>query len=204
MQILKNSVELWQMNHPGAHYLDGAPLNDKIDKEDLWDLIQSEFNFMMVTEQDSTTYHYRVLQFFKIHKYNFDKLVDSQHFDYDPIDNFRWKQVTTADTSTQNRYTNNKDGNSEMVNLVSAFNDIPSPSGNTYNDTEKERDKNTYGENQNGNNSGTVDFDETVTRTGHSEKSFQELIEEERKLALFNIYHFIANAFAKELLVGVW
>lgn len=207
-QILKNSVELWQLSHTEAFYLDGAPINEKIDKHLLWDYILAEFSFMEIVEQDSITFHYRVLQFFKKYKYNIDKLVESQHFNYDPIDNFRWKQhlVRDVDSETHNDYRDNKNGNSENVHFISAFDDIPSPSNGTFVDTEHSRDTSKYNDDMSGDNNGTgaIDTDEVIERTGHADKSFQELIEEERKLSQFNIYNWIADKFSKELLIGIW
>lgn len=138
------------------------------------------------------------------------------------------RDVATTDnkttTGTKNgtasgEWEEERKSNGQDVNLVSAFNDLPATI-NSLKDTEHDRvvsetkqiadgtNSETTNETTSGKEDATGAVDEDVTehieRTGTQGHSYQELIEEERKQAEFNIYKWIGRHFCKELLIAVW
>lgn len=264
---LATCVELWETIHAGSKFFDEMSVNADINKTQLFRYIMNEFDEMETIDGNSDVFHERVKTFFKIHKWNIDKLVETTLYEYDPINNYSWEQdrklerdVGTKNTSnkttkennsaTTNKITENEKtgtdqenknwtetGNSDGsdINLVSAFNDLPATLNN-LSDSERDRtvSHNNYekggndsvtgsnSENQNGSEEvvgvetkngsddkvdvGSVDEDvtEKIKRTGISGKTYQELIEEQRQTAEFNIYKWIGRHFCKELLIAVW
>lgn len=131
------------------------------------------------------------------------------------------KVTDDATSSTVEQYSEDGTSNDMIANLVSAFNDIPSNPPN-YQDTEHDRKLNNGSYDKNGDRS--IDFSsnevtdlakdeerdytenvgEDITRHGNDKNTFQQLINEERAVAEFNIYKWIGRHFQRELLTGVW
>lgn len=324
-------IDLWTLQNPDKDFFDGIELHEAIDKESLLDYLLLEYMYLDTVDTSSRAFHLRVKNFFKIHKWNIDKLCESMLFEYKPLDNYhvnstvetdRDKKVdTTTDrdqTSTSNKQSTNTgeesktlkdttDRNQDIdntkntitigeesktdtekitsekdwdetdhmtetdLNLVSAFNDIPSPEiistdpiKYKYNDTEHDRQQiiadttkegtESITTNKNGHydidssttvsETGTESLTENITKNEHYDtdtkndlteelkghvnediikneitdegivedsykygnigKSYQSLIEEERKQAQFNIYKWIARHFCRELLISLW
>lgn len=86
---------LWEMNHPEKDYLDDIPINVFIDKSALLDFIISECGDMTVVDDHSEVFYYRVKTFFRIHKWNIDKLCESMNFEYQPLNNYHGTEDST-------------------------------------------------------------------------------------------------------------
>lgn len=294
----QNLIQLWELQNPNAGYLSTAEINPAIDKQALEEYLLSEFGEMQALYGTVSLFIGKVNSFFKIHKYNIDKLCETLNYEYDPLNNFGWERTqrtdSTEDTTmdrdrnlkfdTERNTTDNQnknidfdtnrtttDDNTETtdrtktttgnisetnVHFVSAFNDDESPEqigtdiyGHPiykYNDTEEYRntisqsntetvkDTGTVKDNRDivtggkdktvetlsdtENKTGTDTTKETINdvgkkvgdenivekKKGNLGKSYQSLIEEERRLAEFNIYKWIGNHFSKELLISVW
>lgn len=249
-----------QMNNPNADIWGDVQVHHLIDKEAMINHILLEYGGMEIIEFDSRTYKLRIDNFFKIHKWNIDKLAESLNFYYNPIGNVNfhvhdkwtrdeqidntWNRDEQIDFESDRTMNNNKhqtddtryheNGSSSGVdtNFVSAFNDIESRENNIV-DTEHDRTTHSARYEKDGTENLTRDIredegegittgqtegeskveqqiedegkDETIDKYGHEAgQSFQELIEEERQQAQFNIYHWIGNKFANECLVTVW
>lgn len=228
---LGNSVQLWEMKHPGIKYFDGMKINAEINVDSLFNWLMYEYSSMETSEGDSGTFHDKVKYFFEIHDWNITKLVESTLLEYDPITDYRWiqtREMTDDTDKTENATASKSDKRDNewsekvkfkgtQINLVSAFNDIPSTLDNLH-DTEKDRTitKNTTDTSGNSNETGNDNtesnkvgtigevLNETIARTGVQGKTYQELIEEERRQAEFNIYKWIGKHFCKELLIAIW
>lgn len=272
-------IDLWELQNPNKEFFDGIELHEAIDKEALLDYLLLEYMYLETVDTSSKAFHLRVKNFFKIHKWNIDKLCESMLFEYKPLDNYhvnstvetdRDKKVDTItdrDQTTELQKDSEKIGeesktdtekivsdkdwdehdhmNETDVNLVSAFNDQPSPEANAsdptkwhYNDSEHDRQSISADTTKEGtesvttNKNGHYDLDnkdtlsetdkgklnEDITKNeitdegivedsykyGNIGKSYQSLIEEERKQAQFNIYKWIARHFCRELLISLW
>lgn len=244
---LRDAVTLWEMEHPTSKFMDEFVINAEVNKDSLFDYLMYEYEGMQIIDGHSGIFHDRVRMFFEIHKWNIDKLAESLQFEYDPLQNYRWKQhrdmdreqdvnsntnrdVTTTttegiDTNTTGSWDEQGKDSGEDVNLVSAFNDLPSKD-KPWVDTEHHRDIDDSKYSKDGSSTQTTHTDdvintktdddtaktenldenvlEDITREGTNGVSYQELIEEERKQAEYNIYKWIGKHFCKELLVALW
>lgn len=216
---LRDIVDIWEMQNKGS-FFDDVHVNALVDKSALIDYLMLEYQDMITIDSDSGMFHFRVVNFFKIHKWNIDKLAESLNFEYNPLGNVnyhlhnKWHRTEDIDTKkdededwTEHGHTDEQD-----VNLVSAYNDVPSTINNLQ-DTEHHRDVIDIDYSKEGTDDKTTvyheeqdeNYDGTTDKWGHeSPNSFQELIEEERKQAQFNIYKWIGKHFCLELLVSIW
>lgn len=272
-------IDLWTLHNPNKDFFDGIELHESLDKEALLEYLLLEYMYMDTVDTSSLAFHMRVINFFKIHKWNINKLCESMLLKYTPLDNYhinstvetdRDKKVDTitdreqitelqknsekigeeSKTDTEkiisDKYWDEHDKMAETdVNFVSAFNDIPSPEAIgtdptkwKYNDTEHDRqhiaadtdkegtenittnknshydlgNKDTLSETDNGKLNEDITKNEITDegivedsyKYGNTGKSYQSLIEEERKQAQFNIYKWIARHFCRELLISLW
>ena len=229
---LRDIVDIWEMKNSGKKFFDAITLNAIVDKNALIDYLMFEYQDMITIDSNSGSFHERVIMFFKIHKWNIDKLAESLEFYYNPIGNVnyhlhnKWHRDETilrdedidSDKVEDEDWTEQGHTDEQDVNLVSAFNDVPSTINNLI-DTEHHRDvididytkqgtddkETVYHETQDEDQVEDENYDGTIDKWGHdSPNSFQELIEEERQQAQFNIYKWIGKHFCLELLVSLW
>lgn len=214
---LLNIIEMWEMQNPNVGFFDECAINSLVNKKDLLDYLLLEYGELEPVDAYSNLFHKRVANFFKIHKWNIDKLVESQNFKYKPLDTYHGSEHRTEDISTVENvdtgvsYEESGNSNANTVNLVSAFNDVRSPNGKEYIDSEHDRQETTSNYDKDGSSDTDMDRtqdvneNENTTREGKDgNSSYQSLIEEERQQAQFNLYKWIAKHFSIELLVCVW
>lgn len=241
---LSDSVELWKIANPNKEWFNfTVDTNGILNRDALWNYLYLEYCDMRIIEPHSQIFHDRVEMFFDIHRWNIDKMVATMELKYNPIEDFRWHQHRKMDrdqtvdtdvehglTETENQTTNEDwsdsgSSNGSEVHLVSAFNDVPSPTGDNpphYEDTEEYRDVTSEHHENEGDRDVVVDdsrrLDEDTTKNevtdedvhedidkfGINDHTYQELIEQERKQAEFNIYKWIARHFGKECMIAVW
>lgn len=217
--LLKNVVEIWELKNPNNSFFDSVQITAPIDRETLWDYLIIQYGGMDTVEGNSEYFRFMVENFFKTHDWNISKLWESTQFKYEPLDNYRYRE----ETENNEVIDNDKEWNvhnrafSQTVGRVMGFN-TPEPDSVLWKDSAgepvyisvgNEAERNMFS--SDGDEFGTqdidqtTDFNETVNKTGHSpEHTFQELIEEERTQAEFNIYKWIGRHFSRELLIGIW
>lgn len=217
---LIETVETWRIVHQTNSFWDSFILNNKLDRNALIDYLMLEYGDMVVLDDSIYTFRLRVETFFKTHKWNIDKLTESLDFEYDPIHNTKWHRHEKWDRdetidvhqNRDNEWTENGHTDETDTNYVSAFNDPESREGSIV-DTEHDRTvvdidyhkdgtDDTITDTNTVENEGYVgDVDETGHKNNHT---YQQLIEEERQQAQFNIYKWIARHFSTELLITIW
>lgn len=227
---LANAVELWEYQHSGTNFMNGFTIHKDVNKATLLDYLLYDYGELRTVETNSDAFHDAVDNFFKVHKWNIDKLADSMNLQYDTLGNVDWKQVqdfdrgqdfdsaTDRDVGTDRKegILKDEEGTSDETDkhYVSAYNDDDR-------DTPKSRDTihKSYEETQSIDDSETINtaedifkteqtkenIDLVITKKGHDGNiSYQSLIEEERKQAQFNLYKWIGNYFSTELLICLW
>lgn len=233
-----NAVELWEYQNSGKKFMNDIVIHKDVSKDILLDYLLYDYGTFRTVETNSDSFHDEVVNFFKVHKWNIDKLADSMSLDYDTLGNVDWKQVQDydrgedfdsitdrdvnvdrmEDIETNKHWDEKGSSDEEDKNFVSAYND-------ENRDTPKSRDTIHKSYEQSGNDKTDVDDDENIstaedivknevtkenidviiTKKGHDGNiSYQSLIEEERKQAQFNLYKWIGNHFANELLICLW
>lgn len=144
---------LWELNNPDKSYFDDIPIHAFVDKEALLDFIVMECGDLRVVDNNSGFFYERVRMFFKIHKWNIDKLCESQQYEYEPLDNYHsiedrkvdrdvaFDSVTdrdqtddtvtdrgvTEDEHTHKDWTDKGTTDEQDVHYISAYNDLESP-----------------------------------------------------------------------------
>lgn len=211
---------MWELNNPKGTFWNAIPLHELVIKDWLANYLIREYGDLWTVEENSETFHQAVINFFQVHKWNIDKLAESLDFDYNPIWNHdkyehnKWgrDESIATDTYEDEDWTEHGHTDETDVNLVSAFNDVPSTLG-ALSDTEHHRDVIEIDYSKEGTDDKYTDrdqvededFEGTIHKWGHdANMSYQQLIEEERAQAQFNIYKWIGNHFVNELLISIW
>lgn len=146
----------------------------------------------------------------KSHKYEYDKLVDTLSLEYNPIENYSMTEKGT-DTRTPNITQTNKGINTNTVGV-----DTSITTGKTTFDKSDSFINDTKTTNT-GTNTDTQDIDTTVTTAGNEKTvheftrsgnigvtTSQQMIESERKLAMFSVVDLFVKAIADIILIGVY
>lgn len=146
----------------------------------------------------------------KSHKYEYDKLVDTLSLEYNPIENYSMTEKG-KDTRTPDITQTNKGKNTNTVGLDTSITTAKTTfdkSTDFINDT-----KTTNA----GTNTDTQDINTTVTTAGNETTAHeltrsgnigvttsQQMIESERKLAMFSVVDLFVKAIADIILIGVY
>lgn len=146
----------------------------------------------------------------KSHKYEYDKLVDTLSFEYNPIENY-----SMTEKGTNTRAPNiTQTGTGENVNSASADNTATTgkttfdKSGSFINDTQT-TNAGTTSDTTNITTTNKTTGNETttheITRSGNiGVTTSQQMIESERKLAMFSVVDIFVKAIADIILIGVY
>lgn len=210
----------WYETVNGKSMWNDFVLTEKINRQALIDYLMDEYADMEVIDNNSKVYYRKINNFFLVHKWNIDKLAETLEFDYNPIWNShhfeheKWARDETIneDTYRDDDWTEHGTTHEQDVHGVSAYNDtqgtIESPI-----DTEDYRDVMDVNYSKEGTDDTTTDKDTVededytgdIEKWGHDpNKTYQELIEQEREQAQFNIYKWIASHFCNEMLIAIW
>lgn len=146
----------------------------------------------------------------KSHKYEYDKLVDTLSLEYNPIENYSMTEKG-KDTRTPDITQTNKGKNTNTVGL-----DTSITTGKTTFDKSTDFINDTKTTNT-GTNTDTQDINTTVTTAGNEiteheitrsgnigVTTSQQMIESERKLAMFSVVDLFVKAIADIILIGVY
>ena len=198
-------------NYPDI--FDGMVLPDGVEKEVVINSIVSELAELDLLYSNPIVLKPLIAVWSNKELYNWKKLFATMNFDYNPIDNFDRTETETIN----NEKTNNASGTqaSETTNnLQIASENVHKVSGyNSASLLENEGDNGTV------NNTGTVGNNitsnsnskdtGTESRTLHSRGNIgvtttQQMIEQERKIAEFNIYDYIVQSFKNRFCLMVY
>ena len=201
-------------------FFDDADIDERINRKALADTILRRCGTLQPVYTDTRMFKFFSNSFFYERATTIKKLIDTTEFEYNPIENYDRKQDITRDENvtagigntvvTTPNTTQTVVGNSSVngENKVSAYD------ASAYQPKDKSEISNT--ENSTTTNTGTVQT--TTTQNGTdmtTEKTqirshgnigvttTQSLIEQERKVALFNIYNWIAIEFEQQFFICV-
>lgn len=198
-------------NYPDI--FDDMYIPEGMDKELLINSITTELAEMTVLYSNPIVLKPLISVWSHKEKYNWDKLIATTKFDYNPIDNYdrtetetiAGRKSTTASGSQNATTENNLLVSSDNVHKQAGYNT------NTMFDTESDTGSvNNTGTvtNNIASNSNSNDTDNTE-RTLHSRGNIgvtttQQMIEQERKIADFNIYDYIVQSFKNRFCLMVY
>lgn len=215
----------------GDNIFNDITLPTGLDKSVLINRIMWRCHEFSVGHTDPEFMHFEIINFFKVHYREFEKMVELSELEYNPIENYdrqeTWRDDGTFQTNTSmssegetttsntNRTTNLKtDVDTTNTNTVAAFNsssyephDKSVTSGsNTTNGTITDTGTGTHEDSTTGNENGTnanvhsgrVHGNIGVTTT-------QQMIQSSLELEpMLNIYNYISDLFADEMVIQVY
>lgn len=155
-----------------------------MDSDYISDLIVGEYGEMEPLYKSTVAFRARVRMFWKENTPVYNALIATTEYDYNPLDDHDYKTHRDADGKTHN------DENGENHFFHNAFNQaVSSPHDN---DTgENHRD-------------GKWEDHYDITRNGINRNTYQELIEQQRRVVEFHVEHYILRDWRKYLMVAVW
>ena len=204
-------------------------LDSRINREDMNRIIIKELGNHRPYTTNTVVLKFAIEEFFTKYRYNITKLIDTMYYEYNPLTNKDIKEVTdrdmlentddtehrssTGDIDNTDRYTTGQTETTTSEDKVSAYDssayqpkDFNNGSANrsTEHSAETTSDiKSTVDTNKDTDTKTAEDI--TKTTTGKDgDTSYQTLIEQERRLAEFNIFNWIINQMRKELFLLVY
>ena len=211
---LIDSINLWRLQNQNEFYFNDIVLDERLNKEDLYNMILTEYMNMLVLYANPQLFKTTVKLFFLKNRDRISDLIDTTVLNYDPLENYSTvetgkldrtgtKGFTQADNRTENI---TREGKTTSTHYVSAFNNVQGEDVEQSRDVieanEKVVDTENYTSAQDTN---TKDNEETRdTKKGITNLTYQDLVEKQRKVVQFSIYEWILKEFAKDLLVAIW
>lgn len=211
---LIDSINLWRLQNQNEFYFNDIVLDERLNKEDLYNMILTEYMNMLVLYANPQLFKTTVKLFFLKNKDRISDLIDTTVLNYDPLENYSTvetgkldrtgtKGFTQADNRTENL---TREGDTTSTHYVSAFNNVQGEDVEQNRDVIKAKEKVVDTENYtSAQDTNTKDNEETRdTKKGITNLTYQDLVEKQRKVVQFSIYEWILKEFAKDLLVAIW
>lgn len=207
---LNNSDDLTLM-------LQDYTLDSRLNRDVMNKVIIRELGAMRPFVNDTKVFKFSLENFFNKWNYNIGKLIDTMYYEYDPISNKNMDRTvletehreSSADIDNTDNYTTNTDNVESGTNegQVSAY-DVSTyqPKDKTINNNRIDNDVTHSGETTSDIQS-DVDTEKNIeenVKGKDGDSSYQELIEQERELAQFNIFDWIIKQMRKELFLLVY
>lgn len=187
-------------------------LDERLDKSTLAGVLLDKCGAMRCIYETTASFKYFSDLFFKKYAWNITKLVNSLHFEYDPLKNknMEWTETTEIEQNLDTEENREKNNTGTEGTVFTETNTISAMNSSTYqpdnqregNSTRTDNLKETNDSNKNEN----LTWDETDTHkeSGLERMPYQDLIEKERKVSQFNIYMWIADKYSSELFLMVY
>lgn len=224
MYDLRSMCELYAYKHKSDNIyliLQDYVIDSRIDRDDLNEKIILELGERKCYWRHTELLKAAIENWFKTHEYNIGKLLDTVEFEYNPIYNKDYYEdfISNKDKdrtqSEDNTETSNTINSNTTTNNSTSTNEISAYDSGSYQPQDKNTSTSTEQSNSTSNTTDIEDKDlaEKVkenlgTKLHHygkeSDESYADLIEDERRLVLFNIYDWIIQQLDSELLIGVF
>lgn len=184
-------------------------LDKRIDREQMNKIIVKELGSCRPFVHESTVFKFALEEFFNKYNYNIGKLIDTMYLEYNPLSD---KKLETEMDDAEHRYSKGDIDNTDRYKTeTNADNkgNVSAYDSAAYQPKEQDiidQEVNHSGET-------TSDIESTVdterknlkTETGlNGQRSYQDLIKQERKLAEFNIFNWIIQRMREELFLLVY
>lgn len=205
-------LDLYALEHDSSNLflmLQDYHLDNRIDREKMNRIILKELGALRPATNTPTVFKFMLEEWFDKWNYNIGKYIDSMYYEYNPIntkDIHREEDETdTRDTESSGTRTDNltrTDSGTSTINTSAYDSSSYQPRTQTVN-SNTETDTGTVG------NVSSLDRTDTKDLNVHEygkegNESYQSLIEQERKLAEFNIFEWIIKQMRKELFLLVY
>ena len=187
-------------------------LDSRVDKKVLVGALLDECGAMRCLYETTATFKYYSDNFFKKYAKNIEKMWDTLEYEYDPLVNkeLEWVEETDITQNLDTEENRNKDNTGTQGNVYEETNTVSAMNSDNYSPDNKSNSSNTRTDNFNEQVDATKNEDLTWDETdSHKEKgivnvAYQDLIENERRVAEFNVYNWISKKYAKELFLLIY
>ena len=196
-------------------------LDSRINRDNMNKIILKDLGACRPITTDCDLFKILLESFFNKYNYNIGKLLDTMYYKYNPLHN---KDLLRTQNEDEHRHsvgdidnTDTYDTNTDQTNTGTDTNEKTVSAYDSPNYQPKERDIETQNLRTDNDvhheGETTSDIESTVDTDKHigeklegkdGETSYQTLIEQERKLAQFNIFNWIINQMRKELFLLVY
>ena len=184
-------------------------LDERINRETMNRVILKDLGARMCITNTPTVFKFLLEEFFNKWNYNIGKMLDSMYLDYDPLSN---KNLTREEDRTDTR--NDTIGNTRTNDLTTEVDGSDKINTSAYDVSTYQPRTETVTDNTT-TNTGTVTDEGSLDRTDTGDldvkeygkdgtESYQTLIEQERRLAKFNIYNWIIQQMRRELFLLIY
>ena len=200
-------------------FIDDIEVCELVDKHEVWENILFQYCDMEVLDNDSKWFRKHVIAFFKHQNPIIHKLAYTTQVDYDPLTDYtrQLKRGTEKakkgkedrELSRQVNEQTTTTMNTEELFNVSAFNDATPGAYKNRNQTITDSDGAGTDDTTTKQNIGIKNVETSAegvkeNEIGNNKYTFQELLQQERRVATYDVLDYILEQFAKELLVAVW
>lgn len=215
---MRSTMSLLGLYNWDSSVLDGLTIPAELDADTLRDNLLMECAELEILYTDPDFLKAAITVWAKKEKPVWDHLVETLHYDYNPIENYDRKEDWQDDSTHKNTTTSSgkmtNNGSTSTTGKVTTTEEV---SGYNQADAFTPRQKTTTDSTGSGTNAdtstteGTVGDNgtTTVTRTGRTHGNIgvtttQQMIEEERRVAEFRIYDYIINSFKQRFCLLVY
>ena len=179
------------------YMLEDYTIDERINRETLNKVIIKDLGAMRPITTDPNLYKILLDTFFDKYSLNITRLLDTMYLEYSPLDTKNITETEQRDSIGRIRNTDGYNTSTSNENKVSAYDsDEYQPSEKTSGETEHEGHTNS----DITSNVGTV---KTIKGKDGAD-SYQKLVEQERKVAEFNIFNWITKQMRRELFLLVY
>lgn len=188
-------------------------LDSRINREDMNRIIIKELGNHRPYTTNTVVLKFAIEEFFTKYKYNIGKLIDTMYYDYNPLTTKDITEITdetehrdsTGDIDNTDTYNTRQTEDTNQENKISAYDSSEyQPKDRSDIDINRRTD---HEAKTTSDIKSEVDTDKDITKTTKGKDgdiSYQSLIEQERRLAEFNIFNWIINQMRKELFLLVY
>lgn len=224
MYNLRSMCEIYAINKRSENiYLifNDYVLDERLNKDTLNELIMLELGERKCYWRHTALLKTAIDNWFATHEYNIKKLLDTTEFEYNPI---YTKDFYEDFVSNKNKDRKQTEDNTDVTSTTSS--NATSEDSTSTNEVSaydsagyQPQDKNTASTNSTSNTTSTStdnedkDLSENIkeglgSKLHHygktNDESYADIIEDERRLVLFNVYDWIINQLDSELLIGIF
>ena len=205
-------LDLYAMQHDSDDLflmLQEYTLDNRIDRETMNKIIVKDLGARRCITNTPDVFKFLLEEFFNKWNYNITKLLDTMYLEYDPLSNKKLTREedrtdTRKDETDQTRTDNLKSEVDSTSKLNTSAYDV-----DTYQPRTEDVTDSTTENTGTVRNAGTLDRTDTgdldVKEYGKDgSESYQSLIEQERKVAKFNIHNWIIQQMRRELFLLIY
>ena len=211
-KTIHDMLDLYAMKHQSTDMflmLKDYPLDARLNRDELNTQIMLSLGERQTYWQHTELLKANIDNWFTNHADNIKKLVDTIELEYNPLYNTDYYEKVDNKKKTDNKRVEDLDTHYKPDSTVTSENEVSAYDASGYqpqdkNTTHSTGDDQTKGDNTITDDNKTID-DNLLHHYGkEGTETYADLINEERRLAEFNVYDWIVNQLDSEICLGVF